>query len=130
MVRAATTGAFDYTHADPYSRQWRLKHLLVLGEMTRQADLQVLTSAHEHWLAYVTHSNLDPDSWANCKNQAADTMQAIQSAIFPWFKPEETESEKDTITSKYGGLIESYKRLVASRQPPEPAPAPPVADTK
>jgi hypothetical protein len=115
MVRAAATGAFDYAHADPYDSKWRLRHLLVIREVTRQSNEKLLMAAHEYWCSYVSHSNLDADSWANAKKHAADTLTDIQGLIFPWIKPEENKSEKDTIDAKYGDLIASYRRLVASK---------------
>ncbi len=114
MVRAATTGAFNYAHADPYSRQWRLRHLLVLRDVVRQYDEKLLTVAHEHWLAYVTHSNLEADSWKNVKSQAADTFRALRASIFPWEPDEETKPKQDTINGKYGDLIAQYRALIAS----------------
>jgi hypothetical protein len=121
MVRAAATGAFNYANADPYDSRWRLRHLLTMREVTRQANETLLTAAHNYWCAYVSHSNLDADSWANAKKHAADTLTDIQSSLFPWIKTEENTSKKDTIDAKYGDLIASYRRLVAS----QPATAPP-----
>ena len=120
MVRAAATGAFNYANADPYDKQWRLRHLLVLREVTRQSNEKLLAASHSYWCAYVSHSNLDPESWANAKNHAAETLTSIQGTIFPWIKPEENKSEKDTIDAKYGDLIASYRRLVASQAASQP----------
>jgi hypothetical protein len=124
MVRAAATGAFNYANADPYNSQWRLRHLLTMREVTRQANETLLTAAHNYWCAYVSHSNLDADSWANAKKHAADTLTDIQSSLFPWIKTEENTSKKDTIDAKYGDLIASYRRLVASKSA-APSPKPP-----
>ena len=123
MVRAAATGAFNYANADPYDSKWRLRHLWTLREVTRQANETLLTAAHSYWCAYVSHSNLDADSWANAKKHAADALTDIQSSLFPRIKTEENKSKKDTIDDKYGDLIASYRRLVASQpaaQPPKP----------
>lgn len=125
MVRAAATGAFNYAKADPYSRQWRLRHLLILREVARQNDENLLSKAHDHWLAYVTHSNLDVDSWKNVKSQAADTLKALRGTIFPWDRGEETKPKQDTINEKYGDLIAQYRALIASENK-EPAAEPPA----
>lgn len=125
MVRAAATGAFNYAKADPYSRQWRLRHLLILREVARQNDEKLLSEAHDHWLAYVTHSNLEAESWKNVKSQAADTLRALRSTIFPWARDEETKPKQDTINEKYGDLIAQYRALIASekKEPPAEQPA-------
>ena len=126
MVRAAATGAFNYANADPYNSQWRLRHMLTMREVTRQSNEKLLMAAHNYWCAYVSHSNLDADSWANAKKQAADTLTDIQASIFPWVKTEENKSEKDTIDAKYGDLIAKYRQLVASRAANQ---APPSGNT-
>lgn len=115
MVRAAATGAFNYANADPYDAKWRLRHVLVLREVARQSNEHMLTAAHNYWLAYVSHSGLDTDSWSNAKQHAADTLTQIQRNIFSWVEPEENKSKEDTIDAKYGDLIASYRRLMASR---------------
>jgi hypothetical protein len=122
MVRAAACGAFDYKHADPQNRQWRLRHLLVLREVARQQDEKMLTAAHAHWLAYVGHGNLEQDSWAKIKRQAADTLEQLNYTVFPWLSSEENKQPKDTIDDKYGSLIAQYRAMVASKAqeaPPE-----------
>jgi hypothetical protein len=123
MVRAATTGAFNYAHADPSNRQWRLRHILTMRELVRQQDEKILLAAHEHWLAYVTHSNLEPESWNKIKKQAADTLEQINYTIFPWTRSNESKAPEDTIDNKYGSLIAQYRQLINSKAsdsaPPE-----------
>lgn len=115
MIRAATTGGFDYSRADPYDSTWRLRHKLVLQDVHRQAELQVCQAAHNHWLAYASHSNLEPDSWKNIKERAAEALTALQHSLIPWRPVEENKSKKDTINSKYGKLIAQYKAMVARK---------------
>jgi hypothetical protein len=116
MVRAAASGAFNYAKADPYDRQWHLRHMLVLREVARQTDIGLLTELHRHWLAYVGHSGLDQDSWSNVKRQAAKTLENMQRATFPWAASEEKEGREDTINSKYADLIAQYRRMVESNK--------------
>jgi hypothetical protein len=116
MVRAASTGAFNYAKADPSNRQWRLRHTLILRDVARQADAQILAEVHRHWLAYVSHSNLEPDGWANIKRQAAKTLENLQRAVFPWVAGEEKEGGPDTINNKYADLIAQYRKMVESNK--------------
>lgn len=116
MLRASAVGSFDYRGADPYDKQWRIKHSLAIRETDRALTADILKIAHKHWLAYVTHSRLDEDSWKKAKNQAYDTMQSLQQAILPWQKAEQNTPKKDTIESKYGDLINKYKKLKARKQ--------------
>lgn len=116
MLRASATGSFDYRNADPYDKQWRIRHTLAIRETERGLNTEILKIAHAHWLAYVTHSRLDEESWKRSKQQAYETMQAIQSAILPWQKTEKNMSKKDTIEAKYGDLIRKYKKMVAKKR--------------
>lgn len=116
MLRAATTGGFDYRGADPYDNMWRVRHTLVMRDMRNLNAAQVLQFTHEHWLAYVSHSRLEEDSWRAVKNQAQKALQALQTAVIPWYTPEENEEQKDTIDMKYGNLIAQYKAMVAEKQ--------------
>lgn len=118
MVRAAASGAIDYAKCDPYDSKWRVKHVLIMREMARQEDSKLIAAAHNHWLAYVSHSNLEADSWQNMKSRAAAALEQIQANIFPWIEVEEKSSKNDTIDGKYGHLIAQYRALVASQQPP------------
>lgn len=120
MVRAAASGAFNYANADPYNRQWRLKHLLILREVARADNEKLLLAAHAHWLSYVGHSNLDENSWKRAKEQAADALNNLQTTIFPWATAEENKDQTDTINNKYGDLIASYRQLIASKNPEPP----------
>jgi hypothetical protein len=122
MVRAASTGAFNYAKADPYNPQWRLRHVLILRDVARQADERLLAALHDHWLAYVSHSRLDDDSWSNAKKQASSILTRLRESVFPWEGSEKPKDEKDTIDSKYGDLIAQYRELVSGKDnKPPPA---------
>ena len=118
MVRAAATGAFNYANSDPYDNKWRLRHRLILHEVARQADAQLLQEIHGHWLAYVSRSHLEPDSWDFVKKKADETLTAISSNVYPWTagkEKAETAQSEDTIYAKYGDLIDSYRAMVAEK---------------
>ena len=119
IVRAATTGGFDYRGADPYDKKWRLKHGLVLQDVHRLVEAQICQAAHDHWLAYAAHSNLEPASWANVKDHAARALKTLQSALMPWRPQSETGAQKDTMESKYGDLIRRYKDMIDSQKAEE-----------
>lgn len=116
MVRAAVTNAIDYSRADPYSKKWRIKHILVLREVARQTNIRLLESLHEHWQAYVSHSRLNEDSWTKAKEQAANTLAELQDELLPWTAQAENEEKPDTIEGKYGDLIAKYRALVAQTE--------------
>lgn len=111
MVRAAVMNAIDYTRADPYSKKWQIKHNIILREVARQTNVQLLEALHEHWQAYVSHSRLDDDSWSRAKEQAANTLSQLQEELFPWIEKAENQPKTDTIENKYGDLIRRYRQL-------------------
>lgn len=118
MVRAAATGAFNYANSDPYDNKWRLRHRLILHEVSRQADAQLLQEIHGHWLAYVSRSHLEPDSWDFVKKKADEALTAINASVYPWAagnEKAETARSEDTIYAKYGDLIDSYRAMVAEK---------------
>lgn len=120
MVRAAVSGAINYAGADPRNRQWRIKHRLLLAEIERRDDYELLTTAHRHWLALLSHGNLVEDSFATTKKRCNELLVDIQKTVFPWIdlnakKPESAggdEPQKDTMLSKdLSDLLERYKAL-------------------
>jgi len=113
MVRAAVSGAIDYATADPYSAAWQIKHRLVVNEISRREDEKIITAAQQHWLAYVSHSSLEADSWQKVKDNAANTLKSLQNIVLPWLEEAESGEKKDTIEGKYGNLIAQYKQMVA-----------------
>jgi len=115
MVRAAITGAVDYTRANPYSTQWRIKHAIILREMAHQLNARLLESVHAHWCSFVSHPRLEPDSWKNAKKHALEAVTALQHNLFPWQKDSPGPKEDTIISGEYGELIASYKQMVADK---------------
>jgi|GEM_PF-4032532 len=120
MVRAAVSGAIDYAGADPRNRQWRIKHRLLIAEVARREDYELLATSHRHWLALLSHGNLTDDSFADIKKRSNELLGDIQKTVFPWIvvdgpKPAEksgNEPKKDTMLSKdLSDMLERYKAL-------------------
>jgi hypothetical protein len=113
MVRAAVSGAVDYSRADPLDNRWRLKHRLLISELQRREAQHMLEYQHQHWCAYVAHGGLQEDSFANVKKSAAEILTDLQTSIFPWLeavkKEAETEVKDSKIDSETQKLINKYK---------------------
>jgi hypothetical protein len=113
MVRAAVSGAIDYSRADPTDRNWRLKQNLVLREIQRQEDLQIHTAIHQQWLAYISHGRLTPESFDSVKSQANEALDRLQELILPWVEKTEPKQllQNDTmLDAETQKLVEQYKR--------------------
>ena len=113
-MRAAATGALNFSQADPKDINWRIRHRLVITEIGRQEDLRLYDALHRQWLAYVSHGNLIEDAYRDVRTRADNALMDVQRAIYPWIKPEEPATEnkdqKDTIDPETRSLIERYKR--------------------
>lgn len=132
MVRAAVSGAVDYSRADPTDIRWRIKHRLVLLEMQRRENQNVLEYTHRHWCAYLAHGGLTEDSFANVKKNAGETLTDLQNSVFPWNaeakdeetpdgESNETEAQNSKIDPETKKLIEKFK--VWRQGPAESKPA-------
>lgn len=102
MVRAAVSGAIDYSRSDPTNINWRLKQKLVLQEIQRREEVLFLSAVHQQWLAYVSHGGLTEDSFKDVKQAATRALDRLRDVVFPWTKETETEDENDTIVKENG----------------------------
>jgi nitroimidazol reductase NimA-like FMN-containing flavoprotein (pyridoxamine 5'-phosphate oxidase superfamily) len=119
MVRAAVTGAIDYSRADPKSRQWRIRHRLILNELERTDDQKVLEYTHQQWCSYLGHGSLKEESFNTAKKAALKAFRALERVVLPWAaKPEtpEEEAENSTIDKETEDLIKMYKQKMAARE--------------
>lgn len=131
MVRAAVSGAVDYSRADPTDIRWRIKHRLVLLEMQRRENQHVLEYTHRHWCAYLAHGGLTEESFGNVKKNAGETLIDLQNSVFPWnAKPaeeeekpagesNETEEQNSKIDPETKKMIEKFK-IWRQGGPPKP----------
>lgn len=115
MVRAAASGAIDYSRADPKDINWRIRHRLIIREMQRRNDEALFSAVHQHWLAYVSHGRLLPEAYDSVRERADKALTDLQSVIYPWVVPEKPkespEAQKDTIDPATRKLIERFKRM-------------------
>lgn len=114
MVRAAAAGVIDYTKADPNNQLWRIKHQLLLNELERTADYDLLSAAQRHWLALLAHGSLTEESFASAKKNAADILDTMKKLVFPWLEdPVKEDAQQDTISNDPATqeLINRYHEL-------------------
>jgi hypothetical protein len=100
MVRAAVSGAVDYSRADPLDNRWRIKHRLIISEIQRRESQHMLEYLHQHWCAYVSHGGLEETSFSNVKKNAAEILKDLQAAVFPWNAEVKKEDESEAKNSK------------------------------
>lgn len=117
MVRAAASGAIDYSRADPRDTSWRIRHRLIIREVQRRSDEELFNAVQRHWLAYVAHGRLTEEAYTAVRERADKALTDLQGAIYPWIvveKPTESpEGQKDTIDPATRRLIERFKSMRA-----------------
>lgn len=113
MVRAAVSGAVDYSRADPTDNRWRLKHRLLLAEIQRQEAQRTLAYRHQHLCAYLGHGNLTEESFKEMKKAAGNTLDDLEKTVFPWreSKAADSKPQKSKIDAETQRLIERYKQI-------------------
>lgn len=119
MVRAAASGAINYSGADPLNKNWRIKHRLLLQEVHRQEEHRLLEHVHQHWCAYLSHGGLEADSFKNVKESTSKALTNLQNVIFPWdSRPEvntKSPAQQSTIDPETQRLIDRYKELTGQK---------------
>lgn len=114
MVRAAASGAIDYSRADPKDIYWRIRHRLVIKEMQRRNDEELFEAVQRHWLAFIAHGRLTEESYEDVKKRVETALIDLQKVIYPWVAIDqsrpEAEGQKDTIKPEIRNLIDRYKR--------------------
>ena len=109
MVRAAVSGAVDYSLADPTDPKWRLRHRLLLTEIQRKEEQTIADYLHRHYCAYVSHGGLTESSFLKIKEATTDSLSALQHLVFPWLVEDENKEEKGTIDKESQELMNRYK---------------------
>lgn len=118
MVRAATTGAFDFKQFDPFdSWSWRRLHW-VLEEIDLQHRRQVLQTQHQQWVGLLvaasTHSEQSVISEAHRQSEAV--LHKFLLAHYPWLRDKLGD---DPIQREREELIQAYHDLYGYPGEPE-----------
>lgn len=100
MVRAAATGAIDYSRADPRDRSWLLRQRFILLELARKESHDFLTLVHSHWCAYASKDNLTEEGRKTVKTNLDKTLKTIEDITFPKTTPNEQRAAATTTTVK------------------------------
>ena len=109
MMRAATSGMFDFARFDPWD-MWCWKKLKwTLNELSLQQTLDVKRVEHNHWVTMAAHGNLTPESFDRAKTNAASAMNEFLQAVYPWLADkigkEGTQTDRDDAIASYQQII-------------------------
>lgn len=115
MVRAATTGAIDYSRANPEEKFWRIRHRLVLHELERADEQKLLEYTHQHWCSYVSHGSLKEGGFEIAKKSAIKLLRGLEASVFPWNEKPEEEVKNSTMDTATEKLVKYYRQKVAQK---------------
>lgn len=111
MVRAAATGALDFSEADPYDPRWMIKLRLVLAELLRQSSLNFATVLHSHYVNFTTIPRLEEASFTKLRNGANDSLDIVIQQSEPWNKEQAEKATKDKVHAAVQEWEDHYGKL-------------------
>jgi hypothetical protein len=111
MVRAALAGAVDFTGVSATDVQWWRRCNIILDELSRLEDGDLLAEAYRYHLALMANSALTDDSFNRAKKSALETFTEIFNLAHPW----ETTSTRKMRVQQMGRLIEAYEKIFGGR---------------
>jgi hypothetical protein len=97
MVRAAVTGAIDFSHADPYDRKWMGHLRVVLAELERQSQLDIAATLHQHYVMLATVPRLKDESFKQMQDNASKLLDIILGQSTPWDTERISETRKTEV---------------------------------
>jgi hypothetical protein len=107
MVRAALSGAVDFSQASATDAGWWRRTNVLLDELASREDADLLAEAYQYHLALMGNSALTDDSFNRAKKSALETFTEIFNLAHPW----ETTSLRQMRQQQLGKLTDSYRRV-------------------
>lgn len=107
MIRAALTGAVDFTKASAIDAGWWRRCNILLDEQSRIEDEDLLGEAYRFHLALMSNSALTDDSFNRSKKGALETFTEIFNLAHPW----ETTSTRKLRQEQVSRLIDAYEKI-------------------
>lgn len=104
MVRAATTGAIDFTQADPFDAWWWRRLHWTLEEIEQQHRRHILGAQHMHWVTLLSSGNLKQEGMETAWKNALSMLNRLTGSHFPWFQDQleaDGRSGNETLLEEY-----------------------------
>ncbi len=90
MVRAATSGAFNFAGHDPFDIWWWKRLRWTLDELVRRNNFEYYSCEQSHHTALLASSRVDPADWEKTQQQCLDLLGKMHGVLFPWLHGGET----------------------------------------
>lgn len=111
MVRAAVTGAIDFSKAEPYNPQWMAYLRLVVMELIRESSIDIAKTLHQHYLALCTVTRIDDSGYKQLRDGANNLLDLIDAESYPWEKDKASQAQRDTAKAARQEWEEHYGEL-------------------
>lgn len=113
-VQAVKNNVYDYTDHDCFDVKSIVRERLILGEVEKENLLKTNYTYLDSLIAWMPH--VRNESREDAHGKFADTINKIQSLLFPYVKQ---ESRKTTPGSDPKALLEKWERLFGKIDSPE-----------
>jgi hypothetical protein len=113
-VRAQVRGVIDFHEARLLDPKWWKRVNILLTELERDYDLQMIQAAYRLHLAFLGNGQLTPESFESSQKRAKETFSDIIGVLYPWQGGSVEMRRKENQS-----LREAYKKLVGDPDDPE-----------
>jgi len=118
MVRAATTGAIDFTRFDSNDKWWWQKLKFVLEDLYNHDLKSTATLRHRHWSTILLADGLAPEAREAARVNIGETLIEVLSLYQPWLKEAFNKSETEDFETSYRNIHgypgeERYEKMLA-----------------
>jgi hypothetical protein len=111
MVRAAATGAVDFSKAELTNPRWTDRLRLILDELTRNNRIEFLRALHQHYTSFMLVPRLTDESYGKIKEGANSTMDLLVEMTYPWDKERAAKTRRDDVKAAVGAWEDHYGKL-------------------
>lgn len=106
MVRAALTGAVDFSKADPRDRWWWRRLAWILGELEKSETRGLREAEHRHWIGLCSSSriNKSDENFKLVYHNAVKALDSVQQLYRPW-----QEASEESKAQTREGALEAFR---------------------
>jgi len=83
-IRAALSGALDYSEVDLFSHRWWQKWKWVVTALQRQEDIYLFQAHLQYHLAVVSNAGVNQESLSKAQQAARESFYDLQGTLRPW----------------------------------------------
>jgi hypothetical protein len=106
MIKAAATGAVDYSHADPQDKYWWRRLRWITDAMAAEDDYRLIEAQHRHWVTIFANGQLDANSFDNAKANAQHYLTQLIGFRYPEYAK---KLEQEAFRGSREGALQAFR---------------------